>query len=63
VQRELLLRFRYFMWKEGFVELMNLLKWHVRVGVKVNETVRGLHSTHEILIQQMEIGKKINYEK
>jgi len=42
---------------------MNLLKSQVRVGVKVNEAVRGLHSTREILIQQMEIGKEIKYEK
>jgi len=51
------------MWKERVVELMSFKTSEVRVGVKVNEAVRGLHSTREILIQQMEIGKEIKYEK
>ena len=29
----------------------------------MNEIVRGLHSSHELLIQQMEIVKRIKYGK
>ena len=52
LEHESVLRFRYCIWKEGYIELMKVIKSQVRVGVKVKETVRGLHSTHEILIKK-----------
>ena len=51
------------MWKERVVELMSFKTSEVRVGVKVNETLSGLHSSHEIMIQQIQIDRKTKYEE
>ena len=40
-------------------EIFKLLRSQMQVAVKVKETMRGLHSVHEIMIQHMQTDGKI----
>ena len=49
--------------KAGFYELLTMLQKELKVGVKVIETMTGLQSKHEILVDGMEIEEKIRGEE
>ena len=48
--------------KAGFYEMLLLLRKEVKIGVKVIETMTGLQSKHEILVDGLEIEEKIRGE-
>ena len=45
--------------KAGFYEMLSMLLKELSVGVKVIETMMGLQSKHEILVEGLEIEEKI----
>ena len=49
--------------KAGFYEMLSMLQKEVGVGVKVIETMMGLQSKHEILVDGLEIEEKIRGEE
>ena len=48
--------------KAGFYEMLLLLQKELKIGVKVIETMTGLQSKHEILVDGLEIEEKIRGE-
>ena len=48
--------------KAGFYEMLSMLRKELRIGVKVIETMTGLQSKHEILVDGLEIEEKIRGE-
>ena len=51
------------MQKAGFYEILSLLRKELKIGVKVIETMTGLQSKHEILMDGLEIEEKIRGEE
>ena len=49
----------YCMRKAGFYELLKLLREKTGVGIKAKETMSGLRSYHEILVDGMQLEEKI----
>ena len=48
--------------KAGFYEILLMLRKKLKIGVKVIETMTGLQSKHEILVNGLEIEEKIRGE-
>ena len=48
--------------KAGFYEMLLMLRKELKIGVKVLETMTGLQSKHEILVDGLEIEEKIRGE-
>ena len=49
--------------KAGFYEMLSMLRKELKIGVKVIETMTGLQSKHEILVDGLEIEEKIKGEE
>ena len=58
IEHESNVKYSYCMRKEGFFDLLKLLKSQIQVGVKVKDSTSGVHAVHEILIQNTQIDEK-----
>ena len=55
-------KYSYRMRKEGFFDLLKLLKSQIQVGVEVKDSMNGVHAVHEILIQNTQIDEKVKHD-
>ena len=54
--------YNYHMCKVGFYEMLKIVREKLRIGLKVKETMAGLSSEHDILVDGLQLEEKIKDE-